>query len=339
MRLQGNGRGSRAKILAACALTALLWSGGAVGEQAHLKRIQTIQLKGPDGRLDHMALDAEHARLFVANMANSSLDVIDLKQGTLLKQIPGQKGIQGIAYAADLNRIFVGVGEAGVCNVYDGRDLSLLKSLPFPDADNVRYDRRTQRVYVAHAEKALAMLNGKTLEILADIELPGPPESFQLEKTRPRLYLNTPKPSQVAVIDTESNKVIDRFPLTLAQQNYPMALDESDHRLFIGCRQKPRLVVLDSESGKEVTSVAIPGDTDDVFYDAKRKRIYASCGAGFLAVVRQIDADRYEMLEKIPTVKVARTSLFDPDTGRLYLIVPKHAHKPGPQIWVYQARD
>src|SRR5262249_55574818 len=315
------------------------WRGAmARNEQPSLERIQTIQLKGPDGRLDHMALDAEHKRLFVANMANSSLDIVDLKEGALLKQIPGQKGVQGIGYAPDLNRIFVGVGEVGVCNVFDGGDLSLLKSLPFPDADNVRYEPRRQRIYVAHAEKALGVINAKSLEVLADIQLPGSPESFQLAKERPRIYLNTPRPSQVVAIDTETDKVIDRYPLTLAQANYPMALDEADHRIFVGCRRQPMILVLDSESGKEIADVPIPGDTDDVFFDAERKRIYASCGAGFLAVVRQIDPDHYEMLEKIPTVKVARTSLFDPESGRLYLIVPKHGDKPSPEIWVYQAR-
>jgi DNA-binding beta-propeller fold protein YncE len=192
-------------ILTSCALTALLWnSSTAVGQQPPLERVQTIQLKGPHGRLDHVALDATHARLFVANMANGSLDIVDLKNGMLLKQISGQKGIQGIAYAADLNRIFVGVGGAGVCNVFDGDQFALVKSLPFPDADNVRYDSRTQRVYVAHADKALAVINGKTLEVLADIKLPGAPESFQLEKDRPRLYLNAPSSYHLVVIDTDA---------------------------------------------------------------------------------------------------------------------------------------
>ena len=326
-------------VLASLPLAVTPWNTSmAVSQQPPLERIQTIQLKGPHGRLDHLALDATHARLFVANMANGSLDIVDLKKGTLLKQIPGQKGIQGIAYAADLNRIFVGVGEVGVCNVFDGDSLALVKSLPFPDADNVRYDSRTQRVYVAHADKALAVINGKTLEVLADIKLPGGPESFQLEKERPRLYLNAPSSYQVVVIDTDGNKVINQFPLKLANGNFPLALDEADHRLFIGCRRKPMVIVLDTETGKEVTSVPIPGDTDDVFFDVKRKRIYASCGAGFIAVIRQIDADHYDMLAKIPTVKLARTSLFDPETGRLYQVVPRHDDSAGPEIWVYQAR-
>ncbi len=326
-------------ILACSALAVLLWNGSpAVSQQPPLERIQTIQLKGPHGRLDHLALDATHARLFVANMANASLDVVDLKKGTLLKQIAGQKGIQGIAYAADLNRIFVGVGEVGVCNVFDGDMFALVKSLPFPDADNVRYDSRTQRVYVAHADKALAVINGKTLEVLADIKLPGAPESFQLEKNRPRLYLNAPSSSLLAVIDTNGNKLTNQFPLKLARGNFPLALDEADHRLFIGCRRKPMIIVLDTETGKEVTSVPIPGDTDDLFFDAKRKRIYASCGAGSIAVIRQIDADHYATQAQIPTIKLARTSLFDPETGHFYQVVPRHDDRPGPEIWVYQAR-
>jgi hypothetical protein len=97
------------------------------------------------------------------------------------------------------------------------------------------------------------------------------------------------------------------------------------------------IVVMDTDSGKEITSVPIPEDTDDVFYDAKRKRIYAACGEGAIAVVRQIDADRYEMLEKINTVKGARTCFFDSESGRLYLGVPRQEGKKGPEIRVYQA--
>jgi len=95
---------------------------------------------------------------------------------------------------------------------------------------------------------------------------------------------------------------------------------------------------MDSETGAEIASVAIPADNDDVFYDAKRKRIYVSCGEGYIAVIRQVDADHYELLEKLPTIKDARTCCFDPDSGRLYLAVPRQPGKAGPEIWVYQAR-
>src|SRR5262249_17981772 len=154
--------------------------------------------------------------------------------------------------------------------------------------------------------------DGTSLEVKTDINLPGSAESFQLEAGRPRLYLNTPSPSQVVLIDTDKNEVIKSYPLKLAAANYPLALDEANHRLFIGCRKKSMLVVMDSETGAEITGVPIPADTDDLFYDAGRKRIYVSCGEGYLAVLRQLDPDHYELLEKLPTVKDARTSYFEP---------------------------
>jgi DNA-binding beta-propeller fold protein YncE len=323
---------------AAATVAFLLWAAGVAAAGPLLRQVQTITLKGPAGRLDHLALDAKHGRLFVANMANASLDVVDLQAGKLVKQLPGQFGIQGIAYAADLDRIFVGLGQGGFCNVFDGDGYKQLKTVKFADdADNVRYNAATHLVYVAHAETALAVIDAKTLEVKADIQLPGQAESFQLEKGRPRLYLNTPSPTQINVIDTDKNEVVGHYPLQRAAANYPLALDEANRRLFVGCRKPPTVVVLDSETGKEVAAAPIPGDTDDVFFDARRQRLYASCGEGFLAVIRQMDADHYEMLEKVPTVKGARTCLFDPEAGRLYLLVPRQAGKEGPEVWVYQA--
>jgi DNA-binding beta-propeller fold protein YncE len=308
-------------------------------EPAALELLQTIPLQGPSGRLDHLAIDSEHARLFVANMANSSLDIVDLKAGKLIKQIPGQKGIQGIAYAPSLDRIFVGNEAGGICNVFDGRDYKLVKRFQFADdADNVRYDARKQRIYVAHAEESLAVIDATKLKILNDIKVPGQPESFQLEKDRLKLYLNVPSAKAVVVIDTAQDKVIARYPLTLAGANYPMALDEVHRRIFVGCRKPPCIAVLDSDSGKEVAKVTIPGDTDDVFFDDKRHRLYASCGEGYLAVVQQVDADHYEPLEKIATAKLARTCFFNPGADRLYLVVPRLEGQKGPEVRVYEAR-
>jgi DNA-binding beta-propeller fold protein YncE len=309
----------------------------AAGEPA-LKLVQTIELQGKAGRLDHMVVDAKGQRLFLCNKVNNTLDIVDLKAGKLLKQVTGQSGAQGVAYAEDLDRLFVGLGTGGYCNIFDTRDYKLVKTVKFTDdSDNVRYHPKTKLVYVAHAENALGVIDAKTYAVKTDIKLPGQAEAFQLESGRPRLYLNVPSTPEVLVIDTDKNEIAARYPLKLAAANYPMALDEANHRIFIGCRKEPKLVVMDNDTGKEVTSVGIPGDTDDVFYDVNRKRLYASCGEGFLAVIRQVDADRYELQEKIATVKDARTSYFDADTGRLYLGVPRQQGKKGPEIRVYQA--
>jgi hypothetical protein len=323
----------------ACCLSAA-WGAlscrAAEPDNTPLRRVQTIPLAGPTGRLDHMALDTAHHRLFVANMPNSSLDIVDLAQGKLIKQVPGQRGIQGIAYAVDLDLIFVGNG-SGSFNVFDGRDYHLLKSLhPGDDCDNVRYDTRTQRVYVIHAPRSLAVIDAKTRTLLKEIPLPADPESFQLERGRPRIYLNTPSPSQVVVIDTEKSAVQKLYPLKRGGENFPMALDEAHHRLLVGCRRPPVLVVLDTETGREVASVAIPGDTDDVWYDAEQRRIYFSCGEGYLAVLRQSDPDHYQVVARLPTQRGARTSLYDPGSHRLYLLVPRHADSSAPEVWVFR---
>jgi len=326
---------------ASAVLLALLVCDTGVSRAAEpaLVLVQTIELKGKPGKLDHLIVDSKGERLFLANKVNNTVEVVDLKAGKLLKQLKGQAGAQGLAYAADLERLYVGLGTGGFCNIFDGKDYKLLKTVKFmDDADNVRYNPRTHTVYVAHAEKALGVIDGETFEQKPDITLPGSAESFQLESGRPRLYLNIPSPSQVVVIDTDKNEVVNRYPLKLAGANFPLALDEANHRLFIGCRKKPTVVVMDSETGAEITSVDIPADTDDVFFDAKRKRIYASCGEGFIAVIKQSDADHYELAEKLPTVKDARTSYLDPETGRLYLAVPRQPGKAGPEIQVYEPK-
>jgi DNA-binding beta-propeller fold protein YncE len=303
-----------------------------------MELLRTIPLKGAAGRLDHLALDTKGNRLFIGNLSNNSLDVVDLRAGTLVTQIPGQHKIQGVAYVPAVNRIFVGNGKDGVCNVFDGNTYALVRSVKLDDADNVRYDPRTKQIFVAHAEHGLSAIDPVTMEVKATIKLPGAPEAFQLDPTQPRLYINIPAPCQVAVVDTEKNEVVGNFPLTLAHANYPLAFDASHGRIYVGCRKTPTVVVLDAKTGREITGIPIPGDIDDLFYDAKRERLYASCGEGVLAVLQRNSADSFEVIERIPTGKLARTCLFDHERGRLYLPVPRQAATNNPELRVFQAK-
>jgi DNA-binding beta-propeller fold protein YncE len=306
---------------------------------AELELIQTIPLKGKAGSLDHLAIDLKGDRLFVANKANNTLDVVDLKAGKLVLQKPNQTAIQGIAYAADLNRIYVGLGSNGLCNIFDGKSYNLLETIKFKDdADNVRYNPNTHLVYVAHAENSLGVIDARSFALKGDIKLPGTAEGFQMETKRPRIYLNTPSPSLVVVIDTEKNKVTEKYEVKMAGGGHPLALDEATQRIYVGCRKAPMIVVLDSETGKEITGAPIPEGIDDLFLDAQRKRLYASCGEGFLVVLKQVDADHIETVEKIPTVKGAKTCLYVPETGKLYLAVPRVEGTDAPEVRVYQAK-
>jgi YVTN family beta-propeller protein len=233
-------------------------------ERQPLKCVGKIQLSGASGPLDHLFVDAKHARLFVANQSNNTLDVVDLKTNKLVKQIPDQKEIHGIAYVTDLDRIFVGNG-GGVCNAIDGKDYTLLASVPVKDADNVHHDPRTNQVYVA-GEKDMAVIDAKSLKLTTTIKLPAPPEGFQIATDRARLYLNVGPKFEVVVIDTEKNEVIARHALKADKGIETLALDEANKRIFVGFRGEPRIVVLDLDSGKELTSVVIPEGIDDMFF-------------------------------------------------------------------------
>jgi len=126
------------------------------------------------------------------------------------------------------------------------------------------------------------------------VKLAKHPESFQLEQNGSRIFVNVPDAKQVAVVDREKRAVIATWPMEKFQANFPMALDESNHRLFIGCRKPARLVVLDTDTGKPVTDLAISGDIDDLFYDLIRTQLYLSCGEGFIDVIRQRSPDKYD---------------------------------------------
>src|SRR5258708_4789200 len=192
---------------------------------AELELIQTIPLKGKPGGLDHLALDGKRDRLLVANKANNTLDVVDLKAGKLLKQVPNQTGVQGVAYAADLDRVYVGLGTNGLCNILDGDSYKAVKTIKFADdCDNVRYHAKTQMAYVAHAESSLGVISAKTNALKADIKLPWGAASFVMDANRPRLYVNIPSPCQVAVIDTEKNEVIANYPVKTAGNIHPLAM-------------------------------------------------------------------------------------------------------------------
>jgi hypothetical protein len=173
-----------------------------------------------------------------------------------------------------------------------------------------------------------------------DFELGAHPESFQLEEKGPRIFVNLASISQIAVIDRSTRKIV-KWKLEEAGTNFPMALDEEHHRLFVAARRPARLLVLDTDSGKVIASLPGASDTDDMWYDPTRKRIYIPSGEGFIFVYQQIDADRYERIAKIPSAIGARTSVYTGQVGKhnsLYLAVPGRANK-GAELWIYETRD
>jgi DNA-binding beta-propeller fold protein YncE len=305
--------------------------------QAPLRLERAIALPGVEGRIDHLAADVAGQRLFVAALGNNTLEVLDLRAGARLRSLGGLSEPQGVAYVADRDRVYVANGQSGKLEVFDGKTLQPAASIPFgDDADNVRYEPEERRVWVGYGSGALAAMNIASNQKAGEVKLDEHPESFQLEKGGSRIFVNVPKAGHIAVIDRNKLAVIAKWPVRTAASNYPLTLDAANHRLFTGCRKPARILVFDTQSGKLVTDFDCVGDTDDIFFDAARKRLYVIGGEGFIDVFAQKDADQYARIDRIRTAPGARTGLFVPDLNRLFLAVP-HRGAQGTEIRVFVA--
>jgi len=292
---------------------------------AELQLKQTIPLPGVEGRIDHLDLDAANERLFVCALGNNTAEVLDLRKGERVHSISGLGAPQGLVYIPELNRLFIANDKNGLCNIYDAKSWQLIGKVDFQDdADNVRYDSTTKQIYVGFGSGGIGIINAADGKRVGSIKLAAHPEAFELEKHGRQIFVNVPNAGHVAVIDRDKGEVTATWKTDGASANFPMALDENNHRLFIGCRMPSKLVVLNTESGDVVTSIGISGDPDDVFYDSKRHRIYATCGAGKIDIIEQADPNTYKALTKIDTADGARTGLFVPDRDTLFVAVPHH---------------
>jgi DNA-binding beta-propeller fold protein YncE len=320
-----------ALLVAVCSFTI-----AAHGEDPALQLKQTIPLPGVEGRIDHFALDAAAQRLFVCALGNNTVEVVDLRKGDRIHSITGLGSPQGIVYIADLDRLFVANDKGGILKSYNAKSFEALGELNFKDdADNVRYDGATKKVYVGFGSGGIAVVNAPDGKQIGSIKLSAHPEAFELEKNGRRIFVNVPNSRHVAVIDRDKGEVIGRWQTDLAFGNFPMALDEADRRLFIGCRLPSKLVVLNTDSGDVVAKIDISGDPDDVFYDSKRHRIYAICGAGKIDIIEQTDPNSYTAPTKVDTAEGARTGLFAPEQDTLFVAVP-HRGSQDAEIRAYQ---
>jgi DNA-binding beta-propeller fold protein YncE len=303
---------------------------------APLKLKQTIALPGVEGRIDHFAFDAAGQRLFVCALGNDTLEVLDVRKGKRIHSITGLGGPQGIAYLPELNRVFVANDKSGICKIYDGKSFQAVGELDLKDdADNVRYDDATKKIYVGFGSGGIAIVNGQDAKQIGSIKLSAHPEAFELEKNGKRMFVNVPNARNVAVIDQDKGAVTATWKTDLAYRNFPMALDETNHRLFVGCRIPSKLVVLNTDSGAVVTKIGISGDSDEIFYDSKRHRIYAVCGAGKIDVIEQTDPNNYMRSSETETVSGARTGLFVPQIDTLFIAVP-HRGSQQAEVRVYE---
>lgn len=298
----------------------------------------TIALPGVDGRIDHLAIDRRRSRLFVAALGNGSVEVVDLEKKQPLKSLKGLGEPQGVLCLDEAGKVCVADGESGDLVVYDA--VSLEKSLTVrigADADNVRFDPMTKLVYVGFGSGALSVVDTKGWKVVAEIPLGGHPESFQFDAKGGRAFVNVPAKGAIEVVDLALRKVADTWPVRDAEQNFPMAVQGADRRLFVACRKPAKLLVLDPANGRTFEALELSGDADDVFLDEASGRLFVSCGEGFLDVFRRGETGAYSRAERIPTAVGARTCLFWPGEEKIYVAVP-HRREQAAEIRVYSTR-
>jgi DNA-binding beta-propeller fold protein YncE len=293
-----------------------------------------IPLGQVSGRIDHLAIDTKHQRLFVAELGNNSLAVVDLAAGKVLRRIAGLSEPQGVAYVPFADSVYVANAGDGSVRVLRGEDLAPIGHIELgDDADNVRVDTAHNRVLVGYGKGALAVIDPATRTKAADIRLRGHPEGFQIDETGTQVFVNVPDAREIEIVDLAAGSVRS-LPTQGAASNFPMAIDGEAHRVLVVFRSPPTLMALSTQDGRVAAKLETGGDADDVFVDARRRRVYVSCGEGVVDVLEQGEAG-YRHLARVPTVSGARTSLFVPEFDRLFVAVRPRSNEPA-AIWVFR---
>lgn len=305
-----------------------------------LHEVARITLPNVRGRIDHMAVDLSAKHVFVAALGNRTIEVVDVQSRTVLRSLRGFQEPQGILQIPGSKRVLVTNAAAEYGTVLDSTAFEVQAQVPLPeDSDNIRYDAKSGLAWIgagASPEGFLLAVDTATNKVVKKIALRGHPESFQLEQQGPRIFVNVPTAKVIQVIDRDTGQVTADWKVP-AKDNFPMALDEGSHRLFVGTRSPARLLVYDTNSGEITSSLDTVGDSDDVFYDAQQRRVYVSGGGGYVFVYQQTSPDKYSLAQKVETGKGARTSLFIADWHMLFVAVPAKGESPA-EIRIYDTK-
>jgi hypothetical protein len=293
-----------------------------------------ISLGDVSGRIDHIAIDLNRHRIFVAELGNNTVEVVDLSERKVIHVFRGLKEPQGVAYVPSSDTLYVANAGDGSVRIFRADNFEPAGQIDLgDDADNIRVDVANNRVIIGYGNGALAVIDPATRRKVTDISLKAHPESFQLARTPAQIFVNVPQKREIAVVDLASGKQTASWALK-SGENFPMAFDDENQHVVVAFRSPPRLGVYSARDGAIVANVEACGDADDVFIDTKRHRAYVSCGSGFLDVFDTQGAT-YRRVAHVPTVSGARTALFVPELDRLLLAVRASAGEAA-AVWIYR---
>ena len=294
-----------------------------------------IPLGDVRGRIDHLAVDVTRQRLFVAELGNDTLAVVDLKERRVALRLKGLKEPQGIGYVASTDTVYVANAADGTVRIFQGPELSPAGQLELgDDADNVRVDEAAHQVWVGYGSGALAIIDTASRRKIADVPLKAHPESFRLDALGQRIFVNVPTAHEIAVVDRSTRKQVASWPNGSLSANYPLALDPPHDRVLSVFRHPSALAAFQAQDGKRVATVETCGDSDDAFVDGKRNLIYVICGAGYVDVLAA-RGETYKGVNRISTVSGARTGLFVPEFDRLFVAARARGSAPA-AVWVFR---
>jgi YVTN family beta-propeller protein len=303
-------------------------------ENGPLQLEARILLGDVRGRIDHMAVDLKRQRLFVAELGNDSVGVVDLASRSLVRTITGLNQPQGVGYEPSTDTLYVANARDGSVRLFDGNAYKATGQIELgSDADNIRVDAGAGRVVIGYGDGGLAMVDPSSRSKVGNVALKAHPESFQIDTNTGRIFVNLPDARAVAVVDGKSGTALASWPMDKGG-NFAMALDREQGRLLVAFRSPPELAVISAADGKSLSRAQTCGDIDDLFVDVKRARLYISCGAGFVDVF-ETAGTTYRHIARLPTAAGARTSLFVPEMDRLLVAVRAGAAGPA-AIWVFK---
>ncbi|HUZ11849.1 MAG TPA: hypothetical protein VMU93_03230 [Caulobacteraceae bacterium] len=301
-----------------------------LGGAAPLVLVRTIPLRGVRGRIDHLAIDLAHGRLFVSELGNGSVEAIDLATGASLGRIGGLKEPQGLAFLPALHELAVASGGDGSVRFYRAGDLAPAGEVAVGgDADDLTTDA-AGRLVVGYGSGAIAAIDPVSRKVVGKLDLPAHPEGFRLAGAR--VFVNLPGADRIVVGDLPRGRILASWP-TAHRWNFPMALGAAAGTLAVAFRRPARFELLDAASGAIKLDEPTCGDADDLFFDRARDRFYVVCGAGAVDVV---DPMRPARSVAVATRPGARTGLFVPALDRLF--VAARAGARGAAILVYRPR-
>lgn len=314
-------------------------------ENTPLRLVTSVDLPKYSGDFDHFAADVSGNRLFLAAEDHGTLEVFDLQSTKWLRTIKGFDVPHSILYLPASRKLFVTDGGESMSKVLSSPELQIVKKVALvPGADSLAYDAQAHRAYVVTGgkdvkmkESVISVIDTTDFSKKGDLKLDSAHvEAMALESAGNRMFVNITDHNEILVIDRTKMEVIAHWPLQNVGENSPMMLDEPNHRLLVVCRKPAKLVVFDTDSGKQIGAWDTAGHSDGMAFDSVRKRIYVPGAEGYIAVYQQKDADHYELTAKVPSAPGAKTCLLVPELNRLYVAVSPGEGKYGARVLTFE---